>query len=282
MSSHTPRPFYTWARNQMRQFKALDDGIMSVVRRRRINRFRRHAEQLFVCAKQAHNVTQDFAYSIQKTDRGATQVTNLEHVIQYVTENNLPGAFVETGTHTGGASAFALKSFLRHDPGGNRPYWGFDSFEGMPAPTQEDGEHGAFWIYGKKMNDVASKKAGTLTGHDVNVADFDECKQYLAGTSYKPNLINLVKGWFQDTLAKHKAEVGTIAILRLDGDFYESTKVVLEELYDQVVSGGVVIVDDYGAFEGCRKAVNEFLVSRSKDPVHLVVVDRSIRYFIKP
>ena len=114
----------------------------------------------------------------------------------------------------------------------------------------------------------------------MNVADFDECKQYLTGTSYKPNLINLVK-----VGSRHLAntrQVGTIAILRLDGDFYGSTKVVLEELYDQVVSGGVVIIDDYGAFEGCRKAVNEFLVSRSKDPVHLVVVDRSIRYFIKP
>jgi hypothetical protein len=67
----------------------------------------------------------------------------------------------------------------------------------------------------------------------------------------------------------------------MDGDFYESTKVVFEELYDQVVPGGALIVDDYGSFEGCRKATEEFFAMRCIRP-HLVYVDHGIRYFIKP
>ncbi len=93
--------------------------------------------------------------------------------------------------------------------------------------------------------------------------------------------MHLVKGWFQDTLSKSKRDIGPIAILRVDGDFYESTKVVFEELYDQVVSGGFIIVDDYGAFQGCRKATDEFLENRRAN-VHIVYVENSIRYFVKP
>ena len=74
--------------------------------------------------------------------------------------------------------------------------------------------------------------------------------------------------------------MGPIAILRLDGDWYESTKVCLEHLFDLVVDGGFVIVDDYGAYEGCRTAVDEYLAGRARRP-YLSRVNGDIRYLVK-
>jgi hypothetical protein len=104
---------------------------------------------------------------------------------------------------------------------------------------------------------------------------------YLRQTGYPAQCIHLIKGWFQDTLKPTKEIIGTIAVLRMDGDFYDSTKVVFEELYDQVVEGGVVIIDDYGRFQGCRRATEEFLAEKRIE-AHLIYVENSIRYFVKP
>jgi hypothetical protein len=67
-----------------------------------------------------------------------------------------------------------------------------------------------------------------------------------------------VKGWFEDTLFASKGEIGSIALLHVDCDWYESVRLVLAELYDQIVPGGVIAIDDYYAWLGCRKAVDEF------------------------
>ena len=91
--------------------------------------------------------------------------------------------------------------------------------------------------------------------------------------------VHIVKGWFQDTLPAFKDEIGPIAILRLDGDWYESTKCCLEHLYEQVVPGGYVIIDDYGCWGGCRIATDEFLENTG---LELQVIDQKGRFFQKP
>ena len=73
-------------------------------------------------------------------------------------------------------------------------------------------------------------------------------------------------GWFQDTVPADAAEIGPVAILRLDGDWYESIRVCLHGLYDLLVPGGYLIIDDYGDFPGCRKAVDEFFAARGESP----------------
>ena len=88
------------------------------------------------------------------------------------------------------------------------------------------------------------------------------------------------KGWFRDTLPVSKNEIGKIAILRLDGDWYESTKVCLDNLYDKVASGGYIIIDDYGHWEGAKKATDEFLAKKGIKP-DLVKIDYTGVYFIK-
>jgi O-methyltransferase len=210
------------------------------------------------------------------------QVINLESVIRDVESRGIDGAFVETGTYTGGASAYALRALLRLRGEAPRDYWGFDSFEGMPAPTAEDGDHGSYWIYNKPMDkQLVRTRPELLKGHDVNRADYGKCLSFLQATGYPWEKLHLIKGWFQDTLPKCSGDIGPIAILRLDGDFYESTKVVLEALYEQVAPGGSIIIDDYGAFQGCRKATDEFLLSRRVN-IHLIYVENGIRYFVKP
>jgi len=93
--------------------------------------------------------------------------------------------------------------------------------------------------------------------------------------------VSLVKGWFQDTLPEYKDRMGAVALLRLDGDWYESTKCCLENLYDNVVPGGYVIIDDYGALTGCKEAVDDFLNERNIN-VELIDVDHIRFYFLKP
>jgi hypothetical protein len=102
----------------------------------------------------------------------------------------------------------------------------------------------------------------------------------LSASTFPPDRLHVVKGWFQESLAKNADAIGPIAVLRLDGDFYASTRVCLEELYDHVVPGGVVIIDDYGVFPGCRRATDEFFEERNL-AAPLLYVDVAVRYFFK-
>lgn len=194
----------------------------------------------------------------------------------------LPGAFVECGVWKGGS--VALMALANLDAGAaRRDLHLFDSFTDICEPDQAvDGERAVREVkaWGKgggtagKLAPVAGfydsmGGAGTLEGN----------KELLEKTvGYPAERIHFHVGWFQDTLPK--AEILEIAILRLDGDWYASTKVCLERLYDKVVPGGFVIIDDYGAYEGCRKAVDEFRRDR-KITAYLHHIDGEARYWIK-
>ena len=249
---------------------------------KRVAHARAFMERMYLYPHEREAILADYGYSISRTFRGLPQVLDIEEAVRSVAADGVDGAFVECGTYTGGASAFALRSILRNEKDRvTRQYWGFDSFEGMPRPTAADGDYALRW-----MSSVASRSAvgalasGELVGSDVNAADYETCLSYLKATGYPVSQIHLVKGWFQNSLPVERGKIGPIAILRMDGDFYESTKTVLENLYDLVSPRGIVIIDDYGGFEGCRKAVDEFLATRGAMP-HLRYVDHSIRSFMK-
>jgi O-methyltransferase len=149
-----------------------------------------------------------------------------------------PGAFVECGVAKGGC--VALMSFLAH--GTRRTVWGFDSFEGMPALTDQDESEGREWV-----GYQCSGPAGLATA-----------QRTLARLGGSAGDTRLVPGWFEATLPVHVDAIGPIAVLRLDNDWYESTRFCLATLYDRVAPGGYVLIDDYFTFVGCRKAVDEF------------------------
>ena len=98
---------------------------------------------------------------------------------------------------------------------------------------------------------------------------------------YGRDCVHYRKGWFQETLPEVVPEMGRIALLRLDGDWYASVKTCLDALYEKVVAGGFVVVDDYGFYEGCTRAVDEFL-KRNGIRVYLNEVDGGCIYFVKP
>jgi hypothetical protein len=135
----------------------------------------------------------------------------------------------------------------------------------MPHASVQDGDDAVKWLVGvDAQGRPVVPKDGKLAGTSINKADLASVSSYLKKSGYPQDKMRLVPGWFQDTLAKHAKDIGVISLLRLDGDFYESTKTALEALAGNVAPNGVIIFDDYGAFVGCRKAVDEYLAAHSE------------------
>lgn len=187
----------------------------------------------------------------------------MERFINDIEKRKVPGAIVETGCWRGGCGAFMAK--VLKNKGATRPIFLFDSFEGFPTPGPED--EGAL----KK----AGKDAASFAGY--NTASYEDAQQVLKKLDVEATL---VRGWFKDTVPARKNEIGKIALLRLDGDLYESTKTCLEGLYDQVADGGIIVVDDFG-FSGCRKALYEFFAMRGISPEIMNPGKNERAYFIK-
>jgi lipopolysaccharide biosynthesis glycosyltransferase len=176
-------------------------------------------------------------------------------------------SFVECGVAKGGCLAM-----MKFSSGKNNKIFGFDSFEGMPNITIEN-----ISDYNKLDPLYGFGKVGdNLSGGIENVYNnFNKLDLNI------DNII-LVKGFFQDTLQikENIDNIGEIAVLRLDGDWYESTKICLEKLYDSVIEGGIIIIDDYGNFIGAKKATDEFRKKHNiKSP--LIQTDYTEHFWIK-
>lgn len=223
----------------------------------------------------------DAAQICLDTQLSPAGLLNLELVARRMILLRQAGAFVECGTWRGGALAFFALSYRRQGGEPRRcPIFGFDSFQGMPRMTAADGAGASRWLYQREIDEIEPEFLnGALVGSEINRASADECRRVVRETSYPEDRVHIVPGWFQSTLPIWRDRIGPIAVLRIDGDFYESTRVCLETLYDQVIAGGVVIVDDYGTFEGCRRATDEFLASQPT--IDLIPIDLSAVYFVK-
>jgi O-methyltransferase len=166
-----------------------------------------------------------------------------------VLEANVPGCFVECGVWKGGSSAImamAIKNARQE-----RHLHLFDSFEGLPEPTEKDGKSAAIYSDGRNQ--------GKLATINQCQAGLDEvCHLILDEIKVRNDLAHFHVGWFQNTIPADAGQLGPIALLRLDGDWYDSTKICLEHLYPLLSPGGIIIMDDYWAWEGCRKATDEY------------------------
>lgn len=154
---------------------------------------------------------------------------------------HVQGCVVECGVWRGGMSA-GMAEVL----GPGRDYFLFDSFEGLPPATELDGPDAAKW-----QEDTSST---TYFDNCSAPIEFAELAMKRSGAIR----FNLVKGWFKDTLPCFRPP-SQIAVLRVDGDWYDSTLTVLETLVPHLAPGAVVILDDYYAWDGCSRAVHEFL-----------------------
>lgn len=199
------------------------------------------------------------------------RLITLYEQVAYLERRRLPGALVECGVWRGGAAAMMAQANLAEGQE-RRALHLFDSFEGMPEPRQDrDGDEATRLMRGAKLNGTALNAVVPEVALDLIVNRI----------GYPEQFISVHKGWFQDTLPKARSHIGPIALLRIDGDWYESTRVVFEMLYDLVTPGGVIVIDDYGHWEGCRRATDEFLAQHAPD-VYLHHIDYTGRYLIKP
>jgi hypothetical protein len=188
-------------------------------------------------------------------------------------ERDIAGAFVECGVWRGGCSAAMLLAQRDRYGAIRRKTYLLDSFEGLPPATERDGPFALAW-----------QADTTAPGyHDNARASQDEVRAALVALDLPADTWELVPGWFADTvpaLARRLAEE-RIALLRLDGDWYDSTAVCLEHLVPLVAEGGLVILDDYYVFDGCTRATHDYL-SRHDVPYRICPVPGGVgAYFTK-
>lgn len=200
------------------------------------------------------------------------RLANVYELSQLIEKNKIEGAFVECGVYKGGC--IAVMAYVAKQARSGRKVWLFDSFEGLPEPSEDDG------IKAKKY--ASNRNFGKLSPISECVGRVQDVKKILFSKLKidKKNTI-IKKGWFQNTLPEINERIGKISILRLDGDWYDSTKCCLKNLFKNVVPGGYIILDDYGAWEGCKKATDEFLSENNLD-VELKRVDYTCVYFQIP
>ena len=172
----------------------------------------------------------------------------LIRAVEYVIARNIPGALVECGVWRGGSMMAAALTLLRRGIT-DRDLYLFDTFSGMTPPTDLDRKPS-----GERAADLLETEARDA---DVwAIASLEEVREAVLAVGYPPERIHFVEGPVEETLPGDAP--GEIGLLRLDTDWYESTKHELVHLYPRLVHGGVLILDDYGFWQGARRAVDEY------------------------
>jgi O-methyltransferase len=171
--------------------------------------------------------------------------------VRHVARHQVPGDVVECGVWRGGSMQATARTLLEAGDTSRHLYL-FDTFEGMPPPTEQDKRQD-----GRSAADLLA--ANEKTSGVWAVATLDDVRNGMARTGYPDDHVHYVPGLVEETVPAQAPE--RIAVLRLDTDWYASTKHELETLYPRLVSGGVLLIDDYGWWQGSRKAVDEFLAA---------------------
>jgi O-methyltransferase len=166
----------------------------------------------------------------------------LYQAIHYIVKNHIPGCMM-----------FAAQALMSLGDTG-RDLWLFDTFAGMSAPSPIDKKHGtksALEVWGSTLQDDKSSWC---------YSSLHEVQENMYGTGYPKERLHFIKGDVAKTLTKQ--DVGTISLLRLDTDWYESTKLELEILFPKIAKEGVLIVDDYGTWDGAKKACDDYFMDK--------------------
>ncbi len=179
------------------------------------------------------------------------RILALCNAVEYLVENQIDGDIVECGVWRGGSMAAAAKTIIASGTQSQPTLWMYDTFDGMSAPTEQD-------------VDITGQTAESLMGQQDRMdaksvwcrSPLDQVKQTMTDTEYPIDNVRFVPGKVEETLPIQAPD--KIALLRLDTDWYESTRCELEHLFPKLVPGGVLIIDDYGHWEGCRRAVDEY------------------------
>lgn len=172
------------------------------------------------------------------TMMGMKRLENLQFCIEKVLANGIPGDFIEAGIWRGGGVIFML-GLLKYRGITDRNVWAADSFEGLPEPS----------------NDLDKRGYGNYPLEELRVS-LEQVQRNIAKYGLLDERVKFLPGWFGETLPH--APIEKLAILRADGDLYESTMDILTALYPKLEQGGYCIIDDYGALKQCGQAVNDY------------------------
>lgn len=189
-----------------------------------------------------------------------SRLDNLEDCILSVVQDGVPGDLIETGVWRGGATIF-MRAVLKGLDVNDRVVWVADSFEGLPKPDADQFPA----EYASYNSPVVAKGYGRFA------CDLEAVKRNFEAFGLLDEQVRFLKGWFRDTLPT--APIEKLAVMRLDGDYYESTMDSLVNLYEKLSPGGFVIIDDYGedSWTYCRKAVDEFRATNGiADPIQVI------------
>jgi hypothetical protein len=183
---------------------------------------------------------------------------SLYQSVNYIFKNNIQGDFVECGVWKGG-SAMLMAIMLKQYGITNRKLYLYDTFEGMSEPTESDKT-----LSGKSAADLLREENKDDASSVWCYSSLEEVKANLFSTGFTPENINFIKGKVEDTLENNLP--GNLSLLRLDTDWYESTKMELEFLFPLLVEKGILIIDDFGHWEGAKKAVVEYFEKNKLNP----------------
>ncbi|HLY58954.1 MAG TPA: TylF/MycF/NovP-related O-methyltransferase [Stellaceae bacterium] len=203
------------------------------------------------------------------TMTSAERISALVDAVRYLSAAKIPGAVVECGVWRGGSMMAAALALL--EAGDLRDLYLFDTFAGMTAPTAEDVDH---------VGEAAAGLYAASVADDHNAwcyASLEDVRRNLLSTGYPEDKCHFVQGDVLDTVPL--AEMPAIALLRLDTDWYESTRHELTHFYPRLAKSGVLIIDDYGHWQGCRKAVDEYFADH---PPFLFRIDYTGRMAVRP
>lgn len=197
----------------------------------------------------------------------------LWNAVKHLEASGVEGEIVECGVWKGGSSMLAAATLLEMDSA-SREIWMFDTFEGMSEPTDRDVDVNGFrvadeWVGGRGIGNELIQAFSPL----------DEVRANMATVGYPDRKVHFVQGKVEETIPENGPE--RIALLRLDTDWYESTRHEIEHFWPRLVAGGVLIIDDYGHWKGSREAIDEYFEGREDRPL-LNRIDYTGRIGIKP
>lgn len=196
----------------------------------------------------------------------------LVNAVGYLVREGIPGDVVECGVWRGGSMAAVAKTLLGLNSTDRHLYL-FDTFQGMTEPTELDVS-----FEGERASAIYRKRRGEGCGSDWCFASEDEVWSVMSLCGYDESKIHLVKGRVEETVPSKAPE--SISLLRLDTDWYESTRHELVHLFPRLVPGGVLVIDDYGHWQGTRVATDEYLVE-NRISILLQRVDYTVRLGVK-
>jgi O-methyltransferase len=174
------------------------------------------------------------------TMAGFKRLDNVQHCVEQVLADDVPGDLLEAGVWRGGV-AILMRALLAAHGDSRRTVWVADSFEGLPPPDP--------------VRYPADLGLAFHTVEELRVS-LDQVRSHFERYGLLDEQVRFLKGWFRDTLPA--APISQLAVLRLDGDLYESTMDGLKSLYPKLSIGGFIIIDDYGAIQACREAVHDY------------------------